>query len=120
VGGNAGEVNLNTRTCHNPKTDVWRMISTHHAPSARKLHTTIWTGEVMVIWGGEGNGGNPTDWGTYNPATDTWRKTKPAAEPKPRTNHTMVWTGQELILTGGLAENGDLLPDLWKGKLPPQ
>ena len=74
----------------------------------------------MVIWGGEGNGGNPTDWGTYNPATDTWRKIEPAAEPKPRTNHTMVWTGQELILTGGLAENGDLLQDLWKGKLPPQ
>lgn len=119
-GGNAGEVNLNTGAYYNPKTDTWRMISTHHAPSARKLHTAIWTGEVMVIWGGEGNGGNPTDWGTYNPATDTWRKTKRAAEPKPRTNHTMVWTGQELILTGGLAENGDLLQDLWKGKLPPQ
>lgn len=96
------------------------MISTHHAPSARKLHTTIWTGVAMVVWGGAGYDGNPTDWGTYNPATETWRQIEPAAEPKPRTNHTMVWTGQELILTGGLAENGDLLQDLWKGKLPPQ
>ena len=114
-GGNSGDVNLNTGACYNPKTETWRTIPTINAPTARKLHTALWTGAVMVVWGGEGNDGNSTDWGHYNPTTDIWKKLEPAAEPKPRTNHTMVWTGKELIITGGLAQNGDLLQDNWAG-----
>jgi hypothetical protein len=51
--------------------DTW--TATAGAPDARHLHTAVWTGSEMIVWGGEGAFSlfNNTG-GSYNPSTDTW------------------------------------------------
>ena len=51
-GGNSG--NLNTGGKYNPTTDSWVPTTTIGAPEARQLHTAVWTGTEMIVWGGTG------------------------------------------------------------------
>src|SRR6185295_15864783 len=45
--------NLNTGGRYNPATDAWTATSTGpNVPSGRESHAAVWTGSVMVIWGG--------------------------------------------------------------------
>lgn len=58
-----------------------------------------WTGEEVVIWGGERRGGgNPLAGGAaYNPETNTWRTMADSplgTVPEP----AWVWTGEELVV----------------------
>src|SRR5262249_13958835 len=32
--------------------DTWTATSTINAPAARELHTAVWTGSEMIVWGG--------------------------------------------------------------------
>ena len=48
---NAADFNTGGR--YNPDTDSWTATSTTNAPSARDLHTAVWTGSEMIVWGGE-------------------------------------------------------------------
>jgi N-acetylneuraminic acid mutarotase len=45
---------------YNPTTDSWTPLPTTGAPSARIIHTAVWTSFEMIIWGGW-NGNNPGD-----------------------------------------------------------
>jgi N-acetylneuraminic acid mutarotase len=84
---------------YNPGTDSWAATSTTNAPSARNLHTAVWTGSEMIIWGGFSpyiNSG-----GRYNPSTDSWTATSTANAPSARGTHTAVWTGSQTIVWGG-------------------
>lgn len=52
-GGTPDDVTtLNTGGRYNPTTDSWTATSTTNAPSARYLHTAVWTGSQMIVWGG--------------------------------------------------------------------
>ena len=74
--------------------------STTNAPSGRDLHTAVWTGSEMIVWGGY-----PLDYsntgGRYNPGTDSWTATNTTGAPDGRFYHTAVWTGSEMIVWGG-------------------
>ena len=43
---------LNTGGRYNPSTDSWTATSTTNAPAARVVHTAVWTGSEMIVWGG--------------------------------------------------------------------
>jgi N-acetylneuraminic acid mutarotase len=47
---------LNTGGRYNPSTDGWTATSITDAPSGRLLHTVVWTGNEMIVWGGENDG----------------------------------------------------------------
>lgn len=32
--------------------ELWQTTSTANAPSARRYHTAVWTGQKMLVWGG--------------------------------------------------------------------
>jgi N-acetylneuraminic acid mutarotase len=79
-------------------------------PRARELHTAVWTGTEMIVWGGfdlwaatSFNTG-----GRYTPATDTWVATSTVGAPSDRRNHTAVWTGSQMIVWGGFGSFGFL------------
>lgn len=110
---------------YDPLTDTWRMISPVGAPTPRSLHTAIWTGSRMVIWGGGsrfigsqvvGTGGR------YDPISDTWSDVSTVGAPA-RSGHTAVWTGTQMLIWGGkngttnFAEGGryDPATDTWSG-----
>lgn len=53
-GGTADDVSgLNTGGRYNPTTDSWTATSTTNAPAARYIHTAVWTGTQMIVWGGK-------------------------------------------------------------------
>ena len=43
---------LNTGGKYYPSTDSWIATSTANAPIIRNLHTAVWTGSEMIVWGG--------------------------------------------------------------------
>ncbi len=103
---------LNTGGRYNPATNTWAPISTANAPTARILHTSVWTGTEMIVWGGtnDSTGLFPGSYqldlalnsgGRYNFATNTWTPTNTSNAPPERYFHTAVWTGAEMIVWGG-------------------
>ena len=86
-----------------PCTDQWGATTTTNAPEARQLHTAVWTGTEMIVWGG---GVVPNTGGRYNPATNSWTATSTTNAPTARELHTAVWTGTEMIVWGGYGPNG--------------
>ncbi len=80
----------------------WAPLSTTNAPSARSLHTMLWTGTRAIVWGGRTAAGVQTDTGAmYDPDTDTWTTMSTTGAPVARSAHSAVWTGTEMIVWGG-------------------
>jgi len=94
---------FNTGGRYNPSTDSWTATSTTNAPSGRDLHTAVWTGTEMIVWGGFNALGNIdfNTGGRYNPSTDSWIATSTTNAPEARASHTAIWTSSEMIVWGG-------------------
>src|SRR4029077_5200805 len=86
-------------------TDAWGDTSTINAPSARDLHTAVWTGSEMIVWGGTNFSNHLNTGGRYNPGTDSWTATSTTNAPSARARHTAVWTGSEMIVWGGSGDS---------------
>jgi N-acetylneuraminic acid mutarotase len=104
---------LNTGGVYNPTSNNWSSTSTTGAPAGRYLHTAIWTGSRMIVWGGVfvvSITDTPTDQvlntgGLYNPTNDGWSSISTINAPTPRSGHTAVWTGSEMIVWGGVGSS---------------
>ncbi|MFT3771092.1 MAG: hypothetical protein QM820_37225 [Minicystis sp.] len=117
-GGTLGcaEISCADGSRYDPKLDAWTSIASAGAPSGRDMHGAVWTGEEMIVWGGQDCGGQPLsvcgDGAAYDPAKDTWRKVASEGAPAARGKPSAVWTGKEMIVWGGqTAQNGALLGD---------
>jgi N-acetylneuraminic acid mutarotase len=72
-------------------------------PEPRTSHTAVWTGSVLVVWGGARlSGRNFDSGGRYDPATDFWQPTSTTGAPAPRSHHVAVWTGSSMVVWGGV------------------
>src|SRR5207302_720234 len=76
--------------------DTWTATNLTNAPIARYLHTSVWTGSEMIVWGGS-NGSDLDSGGRYTPSTDSWTATSSINVPTARDSHTAGWTGSEMI-----------------------
>jgi hypothetical protein len=77
-------------------------MTTVGAPAARKSPTSVWTGDEMIVWGGESGGSSTLNTGArYNPSTDTWTPMTTLNAPTARISHTATWTGTEMVVWGG-------------------
>jgi len=85
--------------------DAWAATSTVNAPTARDLHTAVWTGSEMIVWGGTNFSNYLNTGGRYNPSTDSWTATSTTSAPSARARHTAVWTGSEMIVWGGSGDS---------------
>jgi len=100
----------NTGGRYDPSTDSWTSTSTAGAPCERRLHTAVWTGSEMIVWGGGSS--DLSAWytgGRYNPATDSWIETRRPVGPMGRRGQTGVWTGNEMIVWGGMYDDVNLI-----------
>ena len=89
---------LNTGARYNPASNTWTAISTAGAPSGRYTHSAVWTGNEMIVWGGQ----PATNTGAcYNPTTNTWTTITLNGAPSARWGHAAVWSGSEFIVWGG-------------------
>jgi len=99
-----GGVTTNTGGRYDPATDTWRPISLVNAPSPREMHSAVWTGTEMLVWGGCSTIFCTqvfNDGGRYDPATDTWTPVSGIEGLTPRHFHQAVWTGDRMIVWGG-------------------
>ncbi len=111
---------MNTGARYFPANNTWVTIPTNNAPSARALHTAVWSGTQMIVWGGQQQAVVPvpsplqpsailwtlvtavrSDGYRYNPANNTWTPISSQNSAGPRTRHTAVWTGTHMIVWGG-------------------
>jgi N-acetylneuraminic acid mutarotase len=86
---------------YSANTNSWTATSTTNVPAARYLHTAVWTGSEMIVWGGAGSSRFNTG-GRYDPGTESWAATSTTNVPAARHYHTAVWTGSEMIVWGGI------------------
>jgi N-acetylneuraminic acid mutarotase len=103
------ETGLDDGARYNPTTNRWTPLP--RSPlSPRGDHVAVWTGKVMLVWGGlSGPDAKPnllTDGAAYNPATNTWTLLPAAGAPSGRENETAVWDGKELLIWGGTRGTG--------------
>jgi N-acetylneuraminic acid mutarotase len=117
VWGGSGGTFLNDGGQYNPGTtpgtDSWTATATAGAPSVRELHTAVWTGSRMIVWGGD-NVISPyysNDGGQYDPVANAWTATTTTSAPSVRFYHSAVWTGSRMIVWGGLGIGSVLLND---------
>ncbi len=95
----------NTGARYSPFTDHWTPTSLEGScPTPRDLHTAVWTGSEMIVWGGRLAGGPLSrTGGRYDPGADAWSGVSIGANcPEPRGFHSAVWTGSEMIVWGGV------------------
>jgi N-acetylneuraminic acid mutarotase len=92
---------------YDPATDRWRPLSSAGAPSARVGHTAVWTGRLMIVWGGmatrcaDGSSGACNDGAAYDPAADQWRPLAVSSVAAARAGHVAAWTGSSMVVWGG-------------------
>jgi len=96
---------------YDPSTDTWAPISSVNQAEPRYLHAALWTGNEMIVWGGDSAIGLAPG-GRYDPATDTWNDINTASEPTRGWNPAAVWTGTEMLVWG-------TSPDLTGGAYDP-
>jgi N-acetylneuraminic acid mutarotase len=93
-------------TC--PPYDTWTSGGLDTVPDGRRAFSSVWTGSVMVVWGGtlthEGIDRINTG-GRYDPVTDSWTPTSISGAPPPRVLASAVWTGSRMIIWGGVEYN---------------
>lgn len=87
---------------------AWTTISALNAPSGRSGHSAIWTGQKMLVWGGQGGGNFVADGAAYDPLADTWTPITATNAPTARSAHAAVWSGQEMLIFGGESAAGTL------------
>jgi len=88
--------------------DRWDNGSLQGVPSRRQLHSAVWTGSLMLIWGGE-SGYSLNTGARYDPATDAWTAMSKVGAPEPRTGHTAIWANNLMVVWGGNGIRGTLL-----------
>jgi hypothetical protein len=87
----------------------WINGATANQPSPRSSHSSIWTGQELIVWGGKAS---PTTLlatgGRYRPDLDQWTSISTISAPAPRSGHSAIWTGDEMIVWGGFGTVGFL------------
>jgi N-acetylneuraminic acid mutarotase len=111
VTNNLGDdIFVNTGYKYDPVSNTWSPISNIGAPSARRSHLAVWTGDKMIVWGGVygsliANSGSyspsglASGGGIYDPVTDTWTAIPGFSDSPLDTN--LIWTGNNAFIFGG-------------------
>ncbi len=99
------QVYLSSGGRYDPAGDVWTPTSLSGAPTGRSLHTAVWTGSRMIVWGGAGGSFENTG-AVYDPVADRWTPTAMAGSPVARFEHEGVWTGTRMLIWGGMGVTG--------------
>jgi hypothetical protein len=84
-------------------TDLWRRLAPMHL--ARSSHVAAWTGQRLLMWGGQTGPRDlptvPPNGFAHDPFTDRW-SAMPASPLKGRLGAISAWTGTEMLIWGGL------------------
>lgn len=108
-GMNFGNDALADGAIYNPKDNTWKVLpAATGSPSARVLASAVWTGKVVIVFGGADAGGNTSyrDGAIYDPKADSWTALNPPSTVTRRTAPYAFWDGSSAIFWGGTVANG--------------
>src|ERR1035441_9818208 len=107
-GWNTSSAYLNDGGRYNPTLNTWAGVPAGNAPAARYLHTAVWTGSEMIVWGGYNNfvGGYLSSGARFNPTANSWAVLPTTGAPLAREAQVAVWLGGEMIVWGGWSSSG--------------
>jgi hypothetical protein len=93
---------LRNGAAFDPLARTWRKVSDEPLESGAG-RTAVWTGDEMLVWGGESGKDHrrPDNGAAYDPETDRWREL-PRSPHWSLGNHSAIWTGREMIVWGGV------------------
>jgi hypothetical protein len=80
--------------------DAWDDGSLDDLPHARANAVKVWTGSLMVVWGGT-RGAVLNTGGRYDPATDSWTAMETENAPAPSEHPSADWTGSAVAVRAG-------------------
>lgn len=69
--------------------------------TGRILHSAVWSGSEVIVWGGGADGIFLRNGWRIDPAAGTRRPVSEAGAPSARWGHSAVWTGSRMIVWGG-------------------
>ena len=84
----------------------WLTTQTTAAPAARTNHTSLWTGQNMIVWGGEDGTQKFNSGYKYNPFDDSWTAISTTGAPTARSHHKALWIGNRMVIWGGQTAGG--------------
>ncbi len=76
--------------------DTWDNGILDNLPDARWGHVAVWSGDLMIVWGGDAKGG-----GRYDAILDSWAPVSEVGAPTGRRDAAAVWTGNAMVVWGG-------------------
>jgi len=82
---------------YDPRRDRWRSLADWEA---RWIHSAVWTGREMIVWGGDGFFEYEANGAAYRPRVDRWRPL-PRGPLEARAAHSAVWAGKRMLVWGG-------------------
>lgn len=83
----------------------WQSIALPPAGlTARRLHRMFWTGDEVIVFGGQDSSGQVNNGARFNPGTNSWTLIPAPTAEAVRSEYSVVWTGSELLLWGGLTD----------------
>jgi N-acetylneuraminic acid mutarotase len=91
----------NTGGRYDPLADSWTATAMLGVPAARTQHVAVWTGEVMVVWGGLDGSVALSSGGRYDPIADLWASTSLVGAPPAAYLAVGAWTGKWVLAWGG-------------------
>src|SRR2546428_11952136 len=91
-----------------PATSTWLPTPSSAPPQGPGL-SAIWTGSLLIGWGGTWYSGLLNTGGRYDPALDSWTPTSTAGAPAARISHLALWPGREMIVWGGSGSSAPLV-----------
>lgn len=78
--------------------------------SPRYGHTAVWTGSLMIVYGGTNGTQNFRDGAAYDPVANTWTLIADSGFGPMTFDHVAVWTGTEMIVFGGASQPNGSFP----------
>lgn len=91
---------------YDPAGDSWQSLS---GQAGSGYSVFVWTGRLVLGWGGGCCGAVSAAGAQYDPASDTWRPLPPA--PLSGRHTVGAWTGRELVIAGGNDAQGGIFRD---------
>lgn len=80
----------------------WTFSTIVNAPMGTLGSAAVWTGNEMIVWGGQLSSSITNGGARYSPSTDTWVSISTVGAPTARFGHAAVWTGNEMLVWGGI------------------
>jgi hypothetical protein len=114
-GSNATPTALGDGAVYDPASNAWETVgTTGGSPTPRVLATAVWTGSVVVVWGGGNVAGTAdlTSGSRYDPLAKTWQAITTLAAPPGLRGAYGFWTGSRVLFYGGVDKGGVPSPTL--------